>query len=43
MAAVGLAGMPHCAFKQSGAGKDTSVYSVLEYTEIKHAMIKLGG
>ncbi len=34
--------MPHGGFKQSGYGKDMSIYSVLEYTEIKHVMIKLG-
>jgi acyl-CoA reductase-like NAD-dependent aldehyde dehydrogenase len=34
--------MPHGGFKQSGYGKDMSIYSVLDYTEIKHVMIKLG-
>jgi acyl-CoA reductase-like NAD-dependent aldehyde dehydrogenase len=33
--------MPHGGYKQSGYGKDLSVYSVLDYTEIKHVMIKL--
>jgi betaine-aldehyde dehydrogenase/aminobutyraldehyde dehydrogenase len=33
--------MPHGGFKQSGYGKDLSIYSVLDYTEIKHVMIKL--
>jgi 1-pyrroline dehydrogenase len=34
--------MPHGGFKESGYGKEMSVYSVLDYTEIKHAMFKLG-
>jgi acyl-CoA reductase-like NAD-dependent aldehyde dehydrogenase len=34
--------MPHGGFKQSGYGKDMSIYSVLDYTEVKHVMIKLG-
>jgi len=34
--------MPHGGFKQSGYGKDMSIYSVLDYTEIKHVMINLG-
>jgi 1-pyrroline dehydrogenase len=33
--------MPHGGFKQSGYGKDMSIYSVEEYTEIKHVMVKL--
>jgi 1-pyrroline dehydrogenase len=33
--------MPHGGFKQSGYGKDLSVYSLEEYTEIKHVMAKL--
>ena len=31
--------MPHGGFKQSGYGKDMSVYSLEAYTEIKHVMI----
>ncbi len=31
--------MPHGGVKQSGYGKDMSIYSVQEYTEIKHVMI----
>jgi 1-pyrroline dehydrogenase len=33
--------MPHGGFKQSGYGKDMSIYAVEEYTEIKHVMVKL--
>ncbi|MFZ7942564.1 gamma-aminobutyraldehyde dehydrogenase [Neobacillus sp. 19] len=33
--------MPHGGFKMSGYGKDQSIYSLEEYTEIKHAMIKV--
>ena len=33
--------MPHGGFKQSGYGKDLSMYSVEEYTEIKHVMVNL--
>jgi 1-pyrroline dehydrogenase len=32
--------MPHGGFKQSGVGKDMSVYSIEAYTELKHVMIK---
>jgi acyl-CoA reductase-like NAD-dependent aldehyde dehydrogenase len=32
--------MPHGGFKQSGYGKDMSMYSVEAYTEVKHVMIK---
>jgi 1-pyrroline dehydrogenase len=35
--------MPHGGFKESGYGKDLSVYAVEEYTAIKHVMVKLGG
>ncbi len=31
--------MPHGGFKQSGNGKDMSVYALEEYTEVKHVMI----
>jgi 1-pyrroline dehydrogenase len=34
--------MPHGGFKQSGNGNDMSVYSLEEYTEIKHVMFNLG-
>jgi 1-pyrroline dehydrogenase len=30
--------MPHGGFKQSGYGKDMSIYSIEEYTELKHVM-----
>jgi betaine-aldehyde dehydrogenase len=33
--------MPHGGFKQSGYGKDLSMYSVEEYTTVKHVMISL--
>jgi 1-pyrroline dehydrogenase len=33
--------MPHGGFKQSGYGKDMSMYSVEEYTVVKHVMAKL--
>jgi 1-pyrroline dehydrogenase len=33
--------MPHGGFKQSGYGKDMSMYAVEAYTELKHVMIKL--
>jgi betaine-aldehyde dehydrogenase/aminobutyraldehyde dehydrogenase len=34
--------MPFGGFKESGYGKDMSVYAVEEYTRIKHAVVKLG-
>jgi betaine-aldehyde dehydrogenase/aminobutyraldehyde dehydrogenase len=34
--------MPHGGLKQSGYGKDMSVYSLEDYTEIKHVMVNLG-
>jgi 1-pyrroline dehydrogenase len=34
--------MPHGGFKQSGYGKDMSIYSLEDYTEIKHVMVNLG-
>jgi aminobutyraldehyde dehydrogenase len=34
--------MPHGGFKQSGHGKDMSVYALEAYTEVKHVMVKLG-
>jgi betaine-aldehyde dehydrogenase len=33
--------MPHGGFKQSGYGKDLSMYSLEDYTVIKHVMAKL--
>ncbi len=33
--------MPHGGFKQSGYGKDMSIYAIEHYTEIKHVMVKL--
>jgi len=33
--------MPHGGFKQSGYGKDLSIYAIEHYTELKHVMIKL--
>ncbi len=33
--------MPHGGFKQSGYGKDMSIYSMEEYTELKHVAIKV--
>src|SRR4051794_3040320 len=34
--------MPHGGFKQSGYGKDLSMYAVEDYTEVKHVMAKIG-
>ncbi len=34
--------MPHGGFRQSGYGRDLSVYSLEDYTELKHVMIHLG-
>ena len=34
--------MPHGGFKQSGYGKDLSMYALEDYTEIKHVMVSLG-
>jgi betaine-aldehyde dehydrogenase len=31
--------MPHGGFKQSGYGNDMSIYSIEEYTELKHVMV----
>jgi 1-pyrroline dehydrogenase len=33
--------MPHGGFKQSGYGKDMSIYSLEDYTELKHVMVSL--
>jgi acyl-CoA reductase-like NAD-dependent aldehyde dehydrogenase len=34
--------MPHGGFKQSGWGKDQSMYAVEDYTVVKHVMINTG-
>jgi betaine-aldehyde dehydrogenase len=34
--------MPHGGFKESGYGKDLSVYSLEDYTVVKHVMASLG-
>jgi 1-pyrroline dehydrogenase len=33
--------MPHGGYKQSGHGKDMSIYSLEDYTNIKHVMVSL--
>ena len=33
--------MPHGGYKQSGYGKDMSMYSLEEYTHVKHVMVSL--
>jgi 1-pyrroline dehydrogenase len=33
--------MPHGGYKESGYGKDMSIYSMEEYTQIKHAAFKI--
>ena len=33
--------MPHGGFKESGYGKDMSIYSMEEYTRVKHVCVKL--
>jgi betaine-aldehyde dehydrogenase len=33
--------MPHGGFKQSGYGKDLSIYALEDYTEVKHVMASL--
>ncbi len=35
--------MPHGGFKQSGFGKDMSVYSLEDYTQIKHVYVDITG
>jgi 1-pyrroline dehydrogenase len=37
-----LSEMPHGGFKESGYGKDLSIYALEDYTRVKHGMIKLG-
>jgi 1-pyrroline dehydrogenase len=34
--------LPHGGYKESGYGKDMSIYSMEEYTQIKHVAVKLG-
>ncbi len=34
--------MPHGGYKQSGYGKDLSMYSLEDYTNVKHVMINIG-
>ncbi|HEX6229143.1 MAG TPA: gamma-aminobutyraldehyde dehydrogenase [Solirubrobacterales bacterium] len=36
-----VAEMPHGGYKESGYGKDLSMYSLEDYTEIKHVMVNL--
>ena len=36
-----LSEMPHGGFKESGYGKDLSIYALDDYTRVKHAMINL--
>jgi betaine-aldehyde dehydrogenase len=36
-----VAEMPHGGYKQSGYGKDLSMYSVEDYTNVKHVMINI--
>ena len=33
--------MPHGGYKESGYGKDMSMYSLEDYTQIKHVMVSL--
>lgn len=35
--------MPHGGYKESGVGKDMSMYAFDDYTQIKHVMIELNG
>jgi 1-pyrroline dehydrogenase len=35
--------MPHGGYKQSGYGKDMSLYALEDYTQIKHVMAKIAG
>ncbi|MDX6632050.1 MAG: betaine-aldehyde dehydrogenase [Solirubrobacterales bacterium] len=34
--------MPHGGYKQSGYGKDLSMYALEDYTQVKHVMVDLG-
>ncbi len=38
---TGVSEMPHGGFKQSGYGKDKSIYAIEEYTNVKHVMAKV--
>lgn len=38
---IWAAEMPHGGLKQSGYGKDLSIYALEEYTQIKHVMVKI--
>ena len=38
---TGISEMPHGGFKQSGYGKDKSIYALEDYTQIKHVMAKI--
>jgi len=33
--------MPHGGFKESGYGKDQSMYAIEDYTVVKHVMLKI--
>jgi betaine-aldehyde dehydrogenase len=33
--------MPHGGYKQSGYGKDLSLYALEDYTNVKHVMVNL--
>jgi betaine-aldehyde dehydrogenase len=33
--------MPHGGYKGSGYGKDLSMYSLEDYTQVKHVMVSL--
>jgi betaine-aldehyde dehydrogenase len=33
--------MPHGGYKQSGFGKDMSIYTFEDYTEVKHVFVDL--
>jgi acyl-CoA reductase-like NAD-dependent aldehyde dehydrogenase len=33
--------LPHGGYKQSGYGKDMSIYSMEEYTQLKHVAVKI--
>ncbi len=35
--------MPHGGYKQSGYGKDMSMYAIEDYTQVKHVMAKFAG
>jgi aminobutyraldehyde dehydrogenase len=38
---TGVSEMPHGGYKQSGYGKDKSIYAMEDYTQVKHVMVKL--